>query len=124
MNRAPASTAMIRDRRKPFQVGCSISEPAIPKDRRIVLCHETEKSRLTLTCATDHAIETSCPHAYKVVHTGHFGQVAFTIEARPACPIQLTKYVAYHTSHTASAGDLCGRAASSLARVRNRGPQH
>jgi len=28
------------------------------KDRRIVLCHATEKSRLTLTCATDHSLET------------------------------------------------------------------
>jgi alpha,alpha-trehalose phosphorylase len=46
------------------------------KDRRIVLCHATEKSRLILTCATDNAIETSCPHAYKVVHTGDFGQRA------------------------------------------------
>ena len=31
------------------------------KDRRIVLCHATEKSRLTLTCATDHALETLVP---------------------------------------------------------------
>src|ERR1700741_397695 len=30
------------------------------KDRRIVLCHATEKSRSTLTCATDHALESSC----------------------------------------------------------------
>src|SRR5262249_3694496 len=37
------------------------------KDRRIVLCHATEKSRLILTCATDSALETSCPHVYKVV---------------------------------------------------------
>src|SRR5262249_3144397 len=37
------------------------------KVRRIVLCHATEKSRLILTCATDNAIETSCPHAYKAV---------------------------------------------------------
>ncbi len=63
-----------------------------------MLCHATEKSRLILTCATDHALETSCPHAYKVVHTEDFGQVAFTIEARPGCPIQLTKYMVYHTS--------------------------
>jgi alpha,alpha-trehalose phosphorylase len=33
------------------------------KDRRIVLCHETEKSRFTLTCATDNALEGSCPHS-------------------------------------------------------------
>jgi len=91
------------------------------KDRRIVLCHATDKSRLTLTCATDNAIETSCPHAYKVVHTGDFGQVAFTIEARPGCPIQLTKYIAYHTSHTASAEELCGRAEWTLDRVMNQG---
>jgi uncharacterized protein (TIGR02284 family) len=30
-----------------------------------VLCHATEKSRLSLTCATDHSLETSCSHAYK-----------------------------------------------------------
>ena len=91
------------------------------KDRRIVLCHATEKSRLILTCATDNAIETSCPHAYKAVHTGDFGQVAFTIEAPAGCPIQLTKYIAYHTSHTASAEELCGRAEWTLDRVMNQG---
>ena len=91
------------------------------RDRRIVLCHATEKSRLILTCATDNAIETSCPHAYKAAHTGDFGQVAFTIEARPDCPIQLTKYMVYHTSHTASAEELCGRAEWTLDRVMNQG---
>ena len=72
------------------------------KDRRIVLCHATEKSRFTLTCATDTELESSCPHSYKVAHTADFGQVAFTIEARPGCPIQLTKYMVYHASQTAS----------------------
>src|ERR1700742_341059 len=32
------------------------------KDRRIVLCHATEKSRFTLACATDNALESSCPY--------------------------------------------------------------
>ena len=63
------------------------------KDRRIVLCHATEKSRLSLACATDVVLETSCPNTYKVVHTEDFGQVAFTIEARRDRPIQLTKYM-------------------------------
>src|SRR5499433_4349652 len=49
------------------------------KDRRIVLCHATDKSRMTLTCATDHVLETAYPHTYKAVHTEDFGQVAFTI---------------------------------------------
>jgi alpha,alpha-trehalose phosphorylase len=93
------------------------------KDRRIVLCHATEKSRFTFTCATDNTLETSCPNSYKVAHTGDFGQVAFTIEARPRCPIQLTKYMVYHTSQTASSEELCGRAEWTLDRVVNQGFQ-
>jgi alpha,alpha-trehalose phosphorylase len=87
------------------------------------LCHATEKSCLTLTCATDNALESSCPHSYKVVQTADFGQVAFTIEAQPGCPIQLTKYIVYHTSQTASAEELCGRAEWTLDRVVTQGFQ-
>ena len=71
------------------------------KDRRIVLSHATEKSRLMLACATDHSLETSCPHSYKTAHAEDFGQVAFTIDALPDCPIHLTKYMVYHTSPAA-----------------------
>ena len=88
-----------------------------------MLCHATEKSRLTLACATDHALETSCPHAYKAAHTEDFGQVAFTIEAQPGCPIHLTKYMVYHTSPTASPEELCGRAEWTMDRVMTQGFQ-
>ena len=93
------------------------------KDRRIVLCHATEKSRLTLACATETALESLCPYSYKVVHTEDFGQVAFKIEARPDCPIWLTKYMVYHTSQTASPQELCGRAEWTLDRVTTQGFQ-
>jgi alpha,alpha-trehalose phosphorylase len=93
------------------------------KGRRIVLCHATKKSRLTVACATDHALETSCPHTDNTVCTDDFGQVAFTIEARQDCPIQLTKYIVYHTSDTASAQELCGRAEWTLDRVTVQGFQ-
>lgn len=91
------------------------------KDRRIVLCHATESSRFTLTCATDTALESSCPHSCKVVHTADFGQVAFTIDAQPGCPLELTKYLVYHTSQTVSAEELCGRAEWTLDRVMTQG---
>jgi alpha,alpha-trehalose phosphorylase len=87
------------------------------KDRRLVLCHATEKSRLTLTSAVDHALETTCSNTHKTVHTEDFGQVAFAIEAQPGSPIDLTKYMVYHTSGTASAEQLCGRAEWTLDRV-------
>src|SRR4029450_12765264 len=93
------------------------------KDRRIVLCHATDKSRLTLTCATDHALETACSYTAKAVHAEDFGQVAFPIAARPGCPIHLTKYMVYHTSSTASSEELCGRAEWTLDRVVHQGFQ-
>jgi alpha,alpha-trehalose phosphorylase len=91
------------------------------KDRRIVLCHGTEKSRMMLACATDSILETECQHGYKVVHAEDFGQVAFSIAARPGYPIQLTKYMVYHTSERASAEELCGRAEWTLDRVMTQG---
>ena len=93
------------------------------KDRRIVLCHGTENSLLKLTCATESVLESSCPHSYKTVHTPDFGQVAFTIDARPGSPIHLTKYMVYHTSDTASAEELCGRAEWTMDRVVTQGFQ-
>ena len=91
------------------------------RDRRIVLCHATEKSQLTLACAVDHALETACSHGYKANHTTDFGQVAFTIEAEPGRPIHLTKFMVYHTSPTASPEELCGRADWTLDRVMHQG---
>jgi alpha,alpha-trehalose phosphorylase len=91
------------------------------KDRRVVLCHATEKSQLTLACAVDHALETACSHGYKANHTADFGQVAFTIEAEPGRPIHLTKFMVYHTSPTASPEELCGRADWTLDRVMHQG---
>ena len=93
------------------------------KDRRLVLCHATDKSQMILACATDHALETTCPHAYRAVHTEDFGQVAFTIQAQPGCPIHLTKYMVYHTSQTASPEEVCGRAEWTMDRVMQRGFQ-
>jgi alpha,alpha-trehalose phosphorylase len=87
------------------------------KDHRVVLCHATEKSQLTLACAVDHALETSCRHYYKTNHTADFGQVAFTVEAEPGHAIHLTKFMVYHTSPTASPEELCGRADWTLDRV-------
>jgi len=93
------------------------------KDHRLVLCHATDKSQMILACATDHDLETACPHAYKAAHTEDFGQVAFTIQAQPGCPIHLTKYMVYHTSQTASPEEVCGRAERTMDRVMQQGFQ-
>jgi len=87
------------------------------RGNRIVLCHATEASHLVLACVTDHALETDCPHGVRVQHREESGQVVFTIQARPGCPIRLTKYIVYHTSDTAGPEELCGVAEWTTDRV-------
>ena len=91
------------------------------RDRRIALCHATQNSRLILTCVTESVLETACSHNCKVVDAEDFGQVAFTIDARVGSPIQIYKYMVYHTSRTASAEELCGRAEWTMDRVTAQG---
>ncbi len=97
---------------------------AYSNDRRVVLCHATERSGLTLACATDHAIETACSYTADVTNSDDFGQVAFRIDARAGEPIHLTKFMVYHTTHTASPDELCGRAEWTMDRVTAQGFDH
>jgi alpha,alpha-trehalose phosphorylase len=109
--------------RKTFADRVLYHRSSYQKDRRIVLCHATERSRLILACATDHLLETSCPHSDKVIHGDDFGQVVFTVGARPNQQIQLTKFIVYHSSPIASVNELCGRTEWTMDRVITQGIQ-
>jgi alpha,alpha-trehalose phosphorylase len=91
------------------------------QNRRIVLAHGTERTRMILACAMDHAMEGDCPCETKTHYTEDFAEVVFTIAAQPQCPILLTKYMAYHTSKTATADEVCRRAQWTLDRVVGQG---
>ena len=79
------------------------------KDRRIVLCHATEKSQMTLSCAIDHRLETNCSASWKVHYSEDAGRVVMSIDAQPGVPITLVKYIGYHTSRTAPPDEMCAR---------------
>ncbi|MBV8522153.1 MAG: glycoside hydrolase family 65 protein, partial [Acetobacteraceae bacterium] len=87
------------------------------RDRRLVLCHATEKSRMTLACAIDHLLDTACPQSFKTSHDEYSGQTVFAVQAQPGYPIQLTKFMVYHTSQTCTAEELCRRAEWTADRV-------
>jgi alpha,alpha-trehalose phosphorylase len=87
------------------------------KDQRIVLCHATNKSGLVLTCAVDHALDTSLRVTWKTNFTPDAGQVVASIEAEAGQPITFVKYIVYHTSHTASPEEVCARAERTLDRA-------
>ena len=91
------------------------------RDRRIVLAHGTERSRMIVACGIDHGLETDCQHSYKSSHTDNSGQVAFSVAALPGKPIHLTKYMAYHTATIANPESLCDRVEWTLDRTAGQG---
>ena len=91
------------------------------RDRRIVMVHGTERSRMLLSSAVDHRLECDCPNRYRTDHTENSGQVVFTIDAQPGHPILLNKYMVYHTSRTDSPDEMARRAEWTLDRVVDQG---
>jgi alpha,alpha-trehalose phosphorylase len=92
-------------------------------DRRVVLCHETQNSKLTLVCGIEHEMKTECPQSYKSQFSDYSGQTVFSIDAQQGKPIELTKYMAYITSGTASPQEVCNRAERTLDRAKEYGFQ-
>jgi alpha,alpha-trehalose phosphorylase len=86
------------------------------KEPRIVLCHSTAKSRMILSCAIDHRLETECTASWQTHYTEDAGQVVMSIDAQPGQPITLVKYIGYHTSRTAPPEEMCARVERTLDR--------
>jgi alpha,alpha-trehalose phosphorylase len=101
-----------------FELRCRAS---YAHDRRIVLVHETQRSRMIMACAIDHDLTSESPNDWKSHHSDNSGRVAFTINAQPGVPIRLNKYIAYHTSKTADAEEIGRRAEWTLDRALSHG---
>ena len=86
-------------------------------DRRIVLGHMTDNSKMRLACGVDHAFDTECPYSYESKCSEDSGKVVFSIDAKPGVPISLAKYMTYHTSRRAAPEELCERAERTLDRA-------
>jgi alpha,alpha-trehalose phosphorylase len=91
------------------------------RDRRIVLPHGTERTRMMLGCGIDHELDGDGLHAAQASHTENFGQVVFSLTAQPRRPIRLTKYMAYHSAATDAPEELCRRVEWSLDRAMGQG---
>jgi len=66
------------------------------KEMRVVLCHGTDRTKMTLACGIDHRLATECRSSWKPNLQADFGQVAFTIDAEPGKPIRLKYRVWIH----------------------------
>ena len=76
---------------------------------------------MTLACGIDHVLETDCSYSAERTCSPDSGRLVVAADAQPGKPIQLTKYITYHTSRRSPADELCERAERTLDRARGRG---
>ena len=117
---APGAEADPR-RSRGFQHKVLLPEILEARDRRITLGFKTANSHMTLASAMDHEVVTDCPCSHESEACEDTSKVVFSIDAKPGKPIRITKYIAYHTSRSAPARELCDRAERSLDRIRDHG---
>jgi alpha,alpha-trehalose phosphorylase len=121
LNQRPDEQRSTEDPRQAKFAGKLRPRSARAKDRRIVLIHSTDRSKMLMACAIDHELESDCPHDYKSNHTEDSGQVVFTIKAEPGRAIRFTKYMVYHTSKVANADEIGRQAEWTMDRVTTQG---
>ncbi len=90
-------------------------------DHRVMLSYITKNSRMTLACGIEHLLETECSFLYKSQCSGDSGEIVYSVDAKPGKPIQLTKFITYHTSRRTPPEELCSRAERTLDRAVNHG---
>jgi alpha,alpha-trehalose phosphorylase len=85
------------------------------RDHRVLLNLATRSSGLRMACAMDHRLETECPAEVEEADSiEDRGRVVFLVQAAQGVPVRLVKFLAYHHSATADAGELRFRANRTL----------
>ena len=87
------------------------------RDRRVLLCHRTRSSGITLACGMDHQLVTG-GRCRESVHCGeNRAEVVFSVDVDPEQPVHLTKFLAYHFAEDCDAEELSNRAERTLDRA-------
>ncbi|MDT8440650.1 MAG: glycosyl hydrolase family 65 protein [Desulfuromonadales bacterium] len=88
---------------------------------RLMTTHRAVNSGMTMACGADHRIETDCSYRVESSCDGDLGAVVFAIDAKRAQPVQIVKFISYHSSRRATTAELAARAARSLDRSVDQG---
>jgi len=114
-----ANQAGADDPRQARGVGSQVLVPQerSRRDQRLMLAHRVANSGMTLACGVDHVLQTDCRYQVDSEWFEQGGKVVFSVTARPGQPIQLYKFISYHSSRSAPTAELCERADRTLNRV-------
>ena len=93
---------------------------------RLVLAQQTRASKMTLACGVDHSIVTDCAQTTSRECGNDSGEIVFSVKAKAGLPIEINKYMTYHTATDTPATDtpakeLCARADRTLDRALEQG---
>jgi len=85
--------------------------------RRVVLCHRTKSSGITLACGMDHQLVTG-GHCRESIRCGdNRAEVVFSVDVEAEQPVHLTKFLAYHFAEDCDVEELSNRAERTLDRA-------
>ncbi|MEJ2471374.1 MAG: glycosyl hydrolase family 65 protein [Desulfuromonadales bacterium] len=84
---------------------------------RLLLTHRARNSGMTLACGIDHRISSESAYTCNSECDGDVGRVVFSINAQRGKPIQIYKFLTYHSSRHAATSELATRAERTLDRV-------
>ena len=85
-------------------------------DQRIILGHRTYRSAMAIACGMDHVVRTELDYTSETHCEENRAGIVYTIAARPGQSFRITKYISYHTSHTAPVEELADRSVRTLVR--------
>jgi alpha,alpha-trehalose phosphorylase len=84
--------------------------------QRIILGHRTRNSGMTIACGIDHVVQTECEYSKEVNCGDDRAEIVYTLRACEGKPFRITKYISYHTSHSAPLSELGDRVGRTLKR--------
>lgn len=97
------------------------AQQSVVNKHRMVLCHSTKESQMVLVCGVDHWLDGGELLSWQTEASGDIGRSVLNLEGRQGKPVTLYKYIAYQTSRTAQADEMCARAERTLDRAMNMG---
>jgi alpha,alpha-trehalose phosphorylase len=102
---------------KGFQRQVLIPQEYTAENMRLMVTHRVDNSRMTTACGVDHSVETECRYSVMSECSGDQGKVVFSVDAKRGKPVQIFKFITYHSSRHAATRELAMRAARTLDRT-------
>lgn len=102
---------------KGFQDQVLIPSEYSARDLRLTTSYRVANSGMTMACGVDHLIQTECDHTVNSECRGDHGEVVFSVNALRGKPIQIVKFITYHSSRQAATTELAERAERTLDRT-------